>query len=98
MTVASISTASVRPRPNILMKVTPLVPNGEERDGQQRGGGGDDAARPLEPGGDGLRVVAGAVVLLLDAGEQEHLVVHRQAERDAEHEDRHRRRRADPSA
>ena len=33
-------------------------------------------------------VVAAAVVLLLDPGEEEHLVVHRQAEGDAEHEDR----------
>ena len=61
---------------------------GEEHDREQRGGRGDDAAGALEPDGDRLVVVAGAVVLLLDAGQQEHLVVHRQAEGDAEHQDR----------
>ena len=45
-------------------------------------------SRPIAT--DGL-VVAGAVVLLLDPGEEEHLVVHRQAEGDAEHQDRRRR-------
>ena len=46
--------------------------------------------RPVRsrPDGDGVLVVAAAVVLLLDAREQEDLVVHRQAEGDAEHEDR----------
>jgi hypothetical protein len=33
-------------------------------------------------------VVTGAVVLFLDARQQEHLVVHRESEGDAEHEDR----------
>ena len=36
---------------------------------------------------DGVGVVTGEVVVLLDAAEEEHLVVHRQAEGDAEHED-----------
>ena len=89
MMVASIRTARARPSPNSLMKVTPLRAEGEERDREHAGGGGDDPAGALEPDGDRLGVVAGAVVLLLDAGEQEHLVVHRQPEGDAEHEDRH---------
>ena len=46
--------------------------------------GGDHAAGRGETVGDGLRVVAGAVVLLADAGQQEDLVVHREAEDDGE--------------
>ena len=45
----------------------------------------------LEADGDGMFVVVRAVVFLLDARQQEDLVVHRQAERDAEHQDRRRR-------
>ena len=63
---------------------------GEEHHRDQQRGGGDDAAGALEADGHRQLVVAGAVVLLLDAGEQEHLVVHRQAEGDAEHQDRRR--------
>jgi hypothetical protein len=63
----------------------------QECDGQQGGGGAHDPPGPLEPERHGCCVPAGAVVLLLDAGQEEHLVVHRQAEGDAEHEDRHRR-------
>ena len=47
-------------------------------------------ARPLAT--DGV-AVAGAVVLLLDPGEEEHLVVHREAEHDGE--EHHRRERLD---
>ena len=43
-------------------------------------------------------VSAPSVVLLLDAGEEEDLVVHRQAEGDAEHQDRRRRVDACPWA
>ena len=91
MMVASISTASARPMPNSLMKRDARRGEGEERDRQEQRGGGDDAAGALQAEGDRVVVVAGAVVLLLDPREQEHLVVHRQPEGDAEHEDRHRR-------
>ena len=47
------------------------------------------AARPSATAS---RVVAGAVVLLADPREQEHLVVHRQAEQDREHHHRDERR------
>ena len=42
-----------------------------------------DKLPPLEPAHDGFGVVAGLVVDLLHAAEQEHLVVHRQAEEHA---------------
>jgi hypothetical protein len=50
----------------------------------------DDPARALQTVGDRGVVVAGAVPLLLDAGQQEHLVVHREPE--DEHEQQQRRR------
>src|SRR5680860_366717 len=55
---------------------------------QQQCGAGDDPTGLLYPGRHGERVVAGAVPLLADPGEQEHLVVHRQPEQDREHQDR----------
>ncbi len=70
------------------MKVMPEVAKARKVTESSSGGGGDDAAGALEPDGHRRRVVAAAVVLLLDAGEQEHLVVHRQPEGDAEHQDR----------
>ena len=60
----------------------------DEHDGMSNAGRGDDAPGAIEPDRDRGRVVAGPVVLLLDAREQEDLVVHREAERDAEHQDR----------
>src|SRR5207249_427494 len=48
----------------------------------------DEASRAFEADGHRRHVVARAVVLLLDARQQEDLVVHRQPEGDAEHEDR----------
>ena len=60
---------------------------GEHHD-DERGGRGDDPPGALEADGDGEVVVAGLVVHLLDAGEQEHLVVHRQPE--GEDQDQHR--------
>ena len=88
ITNASMSTASVRPTPNSLMKVTWLVAKDDEHHGDEQRRGGDDPAGALEADGHRQLVVAGAVVLLLDAGQEEHLVVHRQPEGDAEHEDR----------
>src|ERR1700749_1890204 len=63
---------------------------GEEGDGQQDGGGGDDAAGAGQAGGHGLDGVRAGVVRLLDAGQQEHLVVHGQPEGDAEDQQDHR--------
>ncbi len=49
---------------------------------------GDDAAGSREPIGHGPARVAGPPVRLLDTRQQQHLVVHRQAEDHAEHQDR----------
>ena len=62
---------------------------GDEDNGQQGGGGGDDPAGLLEPGGHRLGRAGPGVVLLLDAGQEENLVIHRQPESDTEHEDGH---------
>ena len=61
----------------------------EEHDHDQRGGGGDDPPGALQPVGDRGVGVAALVVAFLDPGQQEHLVVHRQAEREHEHDHRH---------
>ena len=56
------------------------VENAGDHDDQQQGRAVMIPAGALQPGGDRGGVVAGAVVLLPDPGEQEHLVVHRQPE------------------
>ena len=61
---------------------------GEEHGDHHGGAGGDDPGGLGEPVGDGERVVAGLVVLLLDPRQQEHLVVHREPEQDREDPDR----------
>jgi hypothetical protein len=70
-----------------------VLPEGdaEEGDHDERRGRGDDPAGPLQPVGHRVIAVTALVVALLDAGQQEHLVVHRQAEREHEHHDRHPR-------
>ena len=77
--------------PNSLMKLTPEV--AKARNVTASSAAAAVTMRPVRsrPVRDRLHVVARAVVLLLDAGEQEDLVVHRQPERDAEHQDRRRR-------
>ena len=82
--------------PNSLMKVMPEVAKARNVTARSSGGRGHDPAGALEADGDRGLVVAGAVVLLLDAGEQEDLVVHRQPEGDAEHQDRRGRCRVRP--
>src|ERR1700681_1688372 len=57
---------------------------GEEDAGHDRRGAGHEAAAALEAVGDGRAFVAGTVPRLLHAREQEDLVVHREAEDDAE--------------
>ena len=49
---------------------------------------GDEAARLLQAVGHGQRVVTGSLPFFMDAREHQHLVVHGQAEHDAEHDDR----------
>src|SRR5262245_58000755 len=56
-----------------------------------RGRGGDESRRFREAGRNRLRVVTRPVVFLLDAAEEEHLVVHRQTEDDREEHHRHPR-------
>ena len=63
----------------------------QERDGDEGGSRGHDPTGALQSDRDRLSVVAGAVVLLLDPRQQEHLVIHGEPEGDAEHEDRCRR-------
>ena len=61
---------------------------GPEHHGQQPRSRGDHPPGMPEALGDRSDGVAAAVEALLDPGEQEHLVVHRQSEGDAEHQDR----------
>jgi hypothetical protein len=51
----------------------------------------DDLGRGTEAFHDAVDVAVAAVVLLVDAREDEDLVVHRQAEQDGEHHHRHER-------
>ena len=60
---------------------------GEHGDHDQRGAG-DHAGRLGQAVGDGRRVVAGPAVRLLDPRQEQHLVVHGQADQDREHDDR----------
>src|SRR5437763_12107444 len=61
---------------------------GHEHQRQQQGGGGHDPARPLQADGHGVVVGGAEVDLLLDAGQEEDLVVHREPEGDAEEQHR----------
>ena len=88
-----MSTATARPRPKSLIDAIVAEHEAAEHADHDRGGGGDDPGGGGEAVGDRVGVVAGAVVLLLDAGEEEHLVVHREAEHDRE--EHHRRPRLD---
>ena len=94
-TVASIRTASVSPTPNNLMKLTDDV--AKLRKTTEMSNAAAVMMRPVRarPVATAVGVVAGLVVLLLDAREQEDLVVHRQAEGHAEHQ--HRRGRVEHS-
>src|ERR687891_71001 len=64
---------------------------GEEDNDHDRGGGGDHARGPGDPFDDGAVCLPVVQVLLAHAREQEHLVVHREAEQDREHDHRDRR-------
>ena len=63
---------------------------GEEHDGDQHRRGRDDPPGALQPDRHGRHRIRPAIVLFLDPRQEEHLVVHRQPEGDAEHQDRHR--------
>ncbi len=80
-----------RPVPIIFMRPLELEHEAAEDDDHDRGRGGDDLGRGGQAVGDRRAAVAGAVPLLADPGEQEHLVVHRQAEHDGEQHHRHPR-------
>ena len=68
-----------------------LQQEGAEHDHHDRRRGGDHPGGRRQSVGDRVHRIAGAVVLLLDARQQEHLVVHRQAEHDREQHHRHER-------
>ena len=91
--VASMSTATARPSPNSFSDRSSPSTNAENTHTMIERGRGDHACGGGETVGDGGRVVVGAVVLLLHAGQEEHLVVHREAEHDREQH--HRRPRLD---
>src|SRR5712692_40233 len=64
------------------------IAKSEEHRDHDQGGAGDEAAALLQARRHAGLVVARSPVLLLDAADQEHLVVHRHAEDDAEEDDR----------
>ena len=70
------------------MNTMPLRRERPDHHGEQQRGAGDDPPGLLHAGRDREVVVVGAVPLLADPGEQEHLVVHRQPEQDGQHQDR----------
>ena len=86
--VASSATASAMPDADALDRDrVGEGERGEDRDHDQRRAG-DHAGRPGQAVGDGRRVVTRAPVRLLDARQEQDLVVHRQPDQDREHDDR----------
>ena len=81
MIVASITTASAVPMPNIFMKDKPIGKR-DQRDRQQKRGAADDPADPAQSDDGGVVIRHPRVAGLLDSTEQEDLIVDRQAERD----------------
>ena len=67
--------------------------NAREDSDHDRRRAGDEPAALLETHRDGARVVARAEVFLLHPRQEQHLVVHRETEDDAEHD--HRQGRVD---
>ena len=95
--VASTSTAVASPSPISFRKTSGRQRQRAEDDDHDRRGGGDHARGAGQALGHRARRVAAAQPRLADAREQEHLVVHREAEQRREHdhgdERRDRRRR-----
>ena len=91
MIVASISSATATPKP-ICWNMTSVAGReaGEDGDDDQRRAGDDPRRRARRRATTALaRRRRCCVVALLDPAEQEHLVVHREAEQDREQEERH---------
>ena len=86
--VASTSTATAMPNPKSLSARSGPSTNAPNTQTMIAAAAVITRAVDREAVGDRGGVVAGAVVLLLDAAEEEHLVVHRQAEHDGEHHQR----------
>ena len=84
--VASTTTARASPRPSCFMAT--ISPAAKPANTMTISSAADVMIRPraLQALGHGAVVVAGLVPRLLDAGEQEHLVVHRQPEGEDEHD------------
>ena len=86
--VASMKTAAASPMPNILPKTS--WPRTKERNTVTITAAPAVITRAdlARPSATAERVVTGPVVLLLDPGQEEHLVVHREPEQDREDPDR----------
>ena len=89
--VASMSTATDRPRPNSLTTRSDSPRKLPNTTTMMAAAAVITRAVDGQPVGHRGAAVAGAVPLLPDPGEQEHLVVHRQAEHDGEQHHRHER-------
>ena len=94
--MASSSDGDGQPRAEQLDDAVVLEHEAAEDHDHDRRGRGDDPRRGGQTVGHGVHRVAGLVVLLLDAGEEEDLVVHGQAEHDGE--EHHRDERLDGPA
>ena len=90
-TVASTSSATIMPTPISLMNVMPDAENAPTTMISSSGQAGDHAAGPLQAAATEAVLSPVWSYTLADPGQQEHLVVHGQAEDDRQHQDRHRR-------
>ena len=88
MTVASRRTARARVTPSSVGRDRAGDAEGDEHHDHDERGVGDRPAGAGDAFADGEAGVAGGVAALLDRGEQEQLVVHRQAEEQGEEEQR----------
>ena len=88
MTVASRRTAIAMPTPMLLIVMMSARAKAAKTDDHDQGRPGDHAGRPGQALGHRRGVVAGPPVGLLDPRQEEDLVVHRQPEDHAEHDDR----------
>ena len=86
--VASTRIATASPSPKCCRPTIRPATKPEERGAHDHRRRGDDPAGALEPVGDGGRVVGAVVPRLAHARDEEHLVVHREAEEHREQEDR----------
>ena len=87
--VASTKTATARPSPSCWIDRELQGHEDREDDDHDRGRAGDRPGGDRDPVGDGARRVEAAVAGLLDPGQDEEVVVHREAEHDREDEQRH---------